>query len=221
MDEQTEEKITVLIVEDNRVLLDTLRSIVEGTTDMDVVGVAGSGEEAIPIANDYQPDVVLMDIQLPKMNGIEATRLIRADCFLTKVLILTEHDDSEFLEEAMRAGAHGYLIKGVSRSEILRRIRDVHEGGVYFSPKIAGRLLEILKHYERPVPAEFKKLSRRQFEVLELMAQGRSNGDIATALEIAPHTVANHVSNVLAKLHVYDRDDAMRKAWEAGLVNKK
>ncbi|KAB2863047.1 MAG: response regulator transcription factor [Anaerolineae bacterium] len=215
-----DEKMTLFFVDDQPEMRDSLRGVIESAPDMELVGEAASGEEALVKISNLQPNVVLMDIELPGgMNGIEATRRIKKSCLMTRVLILTYSDDPDLLIDAFKAGAQGYIVKGILGTDLLRFIRVAYGGGAFVSDRIAARLIEITTTYLKPKP--FPELTRREDELLKLVAQGLSNTQAAQQLGISAKTVANHLANILAKLHIYDREELMRKAWEAGLGDDK
>ncbi|MGI8476154.1 MAG: response regulator, partial [Thermomicrobiales bacterium] len=184
----------------------------------DVVGEAANGKVAIAQAAALQPDVVLMDIKMPDMNGIEATREIVHTSPHVGVLVVTMYEDDDFVFSAMRAGARGYVLKGANQSEMLRAIRAVANGEVIFGPAIAQRIIGFLSAPHPAVPARvFPELTERETEVLSLIARGRTNEEIAEHLFLSLKTVRNHVSNIYSKLQVADRAQAVIRAREAGL----
>ncbi|WP_218009047.1 response regulator transcription factor [Herbidospora cretacea] len=204
----------VLIADDHPVYRDGLRMLLASTGEVDVVGTAADGGEAVAKALDLRPDVVVMDLQMPVMDGVTATQRIVAELPQAGVLVLTMHDDDESVFSAMRAGARGYLVKGADQTEILRAVKAVAGGEVIFGPALASR---VTRFFAR-LPAEpFPQLTAREREVLELIAAGLSNRQIAERLCLAPKTVRNNVSNVFAKLQVADRAQAIVQAREAGL----
>jgi DNA-binding NarL/FixJ family response regulator len=205
----------VLVADDHpmfRAGLETTLALLDG---IEVVGVAGTGLEAVDAAAELRPDVVVMDLHMPDLNGIEATRLVVSARPETGVLVLTMLEDDESVFAAMRAGARGYLLKGADQQEIERAIAAVARGEAIFGASIARRVIEFLS---APQPAQpFPDLTDREREVLELIAQGWSNGRIAQHFVLSPKTVRNHVSNILGKLRVADRSQAIVRAREAGL----
>jgi DNA-binding NarL/FixJ family response regulator len=212
------ESIRVLIADDHPVYRDGLRTMLGSLPDAEVVGEAASGEEAIATALSVQPDVVLMDLQMPGINGIEATRRILDASPHIGVLVLTMFEDDDSVFAAMRAGARGYLLKGADQHEILRAIRSIANGEAIFAPSIAQRLISFFANPNPPVPPQsFPELTEREREILALIAQGHSNTEIADRLNLSQKTVRNHVSNIFSKLQVADRAQAIVRAREAGL----
>jgi DNA-binding NarL/FixJ family response regulator len=210
--------LRVLLVDDHPMVRRGLRALLESVPNADVVGEADSGELAVELVRELVPDVVVMDLAMPGLGGIEATRQITSERPAAGVLVLTMHADDDSVFAAMRAGARGYLLKGADTPEVIRAITAVAAGEAIFGPSVATRVLSYLT---RPLSAQdvslFPELSDREREVLHLLAQGRSNGEIATQLFLSPKTVRNHVSNVFAKLQVADRADAIVRARRAGL----
>lgn len=212
------ERLRVLIADDHILFRDGLRALLTAAPEMELVGEASTGEEAVALAAELQPDVVLMDVQMPRLSGVEATRRIVAASPHIRVLMVTMFDDDRTVFSAMRAGARGYVLKGASYAEMLRAIGAVGSGEAIFSPGVAVRLVEYFAQMQPKAPAPaFPELSDREREILDQMAQGRTNAEIASRLTLSPKTVRNHVSNVLSKLQVVDRTEAAIKAREAGL----
>ena len=212
------ENIRILVVDDHLLFRDGLRALIDSAPDCELVGEATSGEEAVSLSADLQPDVILMDLKMPDMDGIQATRQIVHTSPHVGVLVLTMLEDDNSVFTAMRAGARGYLLKGASHEEVLRAIRAVAGGQAIFSPAIAIRMMDFFNSM-RPVevPDVFPELTDREREVLGLIAQGYNNSEIAKELVISPKTVRNHITNILSKLQVADRAEAIIKAREAGL----
>ena len=210
--------LRVLVADDHVIFRDGLRALLASTPDAELVGEAATGEEAISLANSLQPDLVLMDLQMPDLNDIEATRRIVHDSPHIRVLVVTMFEDDSSVLAAMRAGARGYLLKGATHAEMARAIRAVGEGEAIFSPAIAARLMEFFASFQpATMPQVFPELSDREPEILNLIAQGHKNPDIAARLVLSPKTVRNHVTNILSKLQVTDRSEAIIRAREAGL----
>lgn len=212
------ESIRILVVDDHLLFRDGVRALIDSAPDCELAGEATTGEEAVRLAADLQPDLILMDVKMPDMDGIEATRQIARTSPHIGILILTMLEDDSSVFTAMRAGARGYLLKGASHEEMLLAIRAVAGGQAIFSPGIAVRMMEFFNTMQPGrVPDAFPELSDREREVLGLVARHYSNAEIAKELVISPKTVRNHVSNVLSKLQVADRAEAIIKAREAGL----
>jgi DNA-binding NarL/FixJ family response regulator len=210
--------IRILVVDDHPVYRDGLRSLIERSPDLELVGEAATGGDAVVLADTATPDVILMDIRMPGMTGIEATRRILATRAATRILILTMSEDDDSLFAAMRAGARGYLPKDSDSADLVRAIRAVAGGDVIFGESIATRLQAFFAAGQRrPAADPFPELTDREDEVLELIARGQANREIASRLEISDKTVRNHVANIFNKLQVADRGQAIIRAREAGL----
>jgi DNA-binding NarL/FixJ family response regulator len=207
-----------MLVDDQPEVLRVLAAIVDECPGFAVVAEATSGEAALVAAAETQPDLVLMDVNLPGIDGVEATRRIVDAHPHVAVLVLTMHDDDETVFAAVRAGARGYLLKGAPRAELVRAVTAVAAGEAIFGPAIARRLVAFFdRPPARPDPAAFPELTDREREILELIARGRSNSEITAEMVLSPKTVRNNVSNVLSKLQVRDRAEAIVRAREAGL----
>lgn len=219
----TENVIRLLIVDDHTLFREGLRAIFLAVTDIEVVGEAASGEEAIEKAAQLKPHVILMDIQMGGMNGIEAAVYILERLPDTKIIMLTMMEDSESLFAAMTAGARGYVLKGADKSEVLRTIRAVASGDVLFGAAIANRVSDYFRRLNGAASqrtasdAPFPELSERERAVLDQIARGLNNHEIAGQLHITVKTVSNHISNIFSKLQVADRAQAIIRAREAGL----
>ena len=210
--------LRVLIADDHMLFRDGLRALLASADDLDFAGEATTGDEAVALAAEEQPDVIVMDIQMPGHNGIEATRRIVQMSPHIGVLIVTMFSDDASVFAAMRAGARGYVLKGANHAEMLRAIRAVGSGEAIFSPAVAVRLMEYFANASLAAPPQvFPELSEREREILNLIAKGRKNAEIAQHFVLSEKTVRNHVSNILSKLQVADRTQAVIRAREAGL----
>jgi len=211
--------IRVLVVDDHAILRDGIRSLLESQEDIIVVGEASDGSEAIELVGTLQPNIVLMDISMPKMNGLEATRSIK-DCFPeVKVLILTQHDNREYIAPALGAGASGYVLKRSGRREMLNAIRQVHEQGAYLTGNITQ---EVLQEYSQAGNQENEQhLTDRERQVLQLISEGNSNKEIALELGISPKTVSVHRTNLMSKLNIQNTVELIRFATNHPLISMK
>jgi DNA-binding NarL/FixJ family response regulator len=210
--------LRVMIADDHQLFRDGLRALIASSEDLELAGEATTGDEAVALATATQPDVVLMDIQMPDVDGVEATRQIVQMSPHVGVLMVTMFADDASVFQAMRAGARGYLLKGANHSEMLRAIHAVGSGEAIFSPAIARRMMDFFSSAHSLVPPQvFPELSDREREVLHLIAQGRRNPEIAQHFVLSEKTVRNHVSNILSKLQVADRTEAILRARAAGM----
>lgn len=210
--------LRILIADDHPIFRDGLRAMLASDPDFELVGEATTGEEAVALAAELQPDLIVMDVQMPGGDGIEATRSIVRASPHVRVLIVTMFEDDGTVFRAMRAGARGYVLKGANYQEMLRAIRAVGSGEAIFSPKVAVRLMDFFAGVQPESPPEvFPELSEREREILDLIASGYRNPEIADRLFLSPKTVRNQVSNILHKLQVADRTEAVIRAREAGL----
>ena len=212
------EAIRVLIADDHTLFRDGLRALLASIPDVEVVGEASNGREALKLAVEHQPDVILMDIQMPDLNGIEATRQVLRVSPHVGIIVLTMFQDDDSVFAVMRAGARGYVLKGADQAVLLRAVRAVANGESLFSPEIAARLMQFFANLEPASrPELFPELTAREREILSLIAGGQTNAEIAEKLVISMKTVRNHVSNIFSKLQVADRAQAAIRAREAGL----
>jgi DNA-binding NarL/FixJ family response regulator len=211
------ERLRILLADDHPLFRDGLKALLASVGDVDLVAEASTGSEVVERALELQPDVVVMDLHMPEVNGIEATRRVVESSPHVGVLVLTMVEDDDAVFAAMRAGARGYLLKGSNQEEIVHAVRAVGTGEAVFGPAIAARLIEYFSSSPSGPPQAFPELTQREREVLELIAQGEGNAAIARRLVISQKTVRNHVSNIFTKLRVADRAQAIVKAREAGI----
>ncbi len=210
--------LRVVIADDHPLVRSGMRALLNSTEDLEVVGEAATGEEAVALAETVQPEVVLMDLRIPGMNGIEATRRIVQRNPQARVLVVTLSEDDESLFAALRAGARGYILKEANEIEVLRAIRTVSTGDAVFSAGVAQRLIDFFASPTPPTPAQpFPELTDREREILAMIAQGRSNAEISHSLVISLKTVRNYISSIFGKLQVADRAQAIVRARDAGL----
>jgi DNA-binding NarL/FixJ family response regulator len=209
------EPVRVLVADDHPLFRDGLIALLHDEPDTELTGTAATGTEAVDLARETQPDVVVMDLQMPGLNGIEATRRIVADSPHIAVLVLTMFDDDDSIFSALRAGARGYLLKGADREQIRCGIQAAANGEVIFGAQLAERMLGYFT--AAAPPPVFPQLTEREREVLELVAQGQDNTSIAARLRLSQKTIRNNVSNILAKLQVADRAQAIVRARDVGL----
>ena len=214
-------KTSILLVDDHPLLRQALRDLLEKEDDFEIVAEAGDGEEAVRLATKLVPDVVIMDIGIPKLNGLEATQRIKAACPNTAVLVLTVHSDDQYILGILQAGAAGYLVKSVFGDEVVQAIRAVVTGDMVLSPPIAQRLVKHAARYPtRPVLLEAgEKLSTRELEVLKLTALGMANKDIASTLGLTMRTVKGHLTDIFSKLRVGSRTEAVITGLRAGFLS--
>ncbi|HXU78333.1 MAG TPA: response regulator transcription factor [Methylomirabilota bacterium] len=215
-------KISVLLVDDHTVVRQGLRALLKAEEDMEVIGEAENGRQAVMLAKKTPPDVVVMDVAMPMLNGLEATRQILRGAPGTKVLVLTSYGDDECVQQLMQAGATGYLIKQTAANDLLKAIREVQRGNAFFSPSIAKRLRDQCREaFSNGQPAKKStELTSRESEVLQLIAEGFSNKQIAAELEISIKTVEKHRQQVMNKLNIHDVAGLTRYAISKGLVER-
>jgi NarL family two-component system response regulator LiaR len=212
--------ITVLLVDDHEMVRRGVRAFLETRPDITVVAEVGSGEEAVRLAAEHAPDVALMDLIMPGMDGVEATRLLTARSPRTNVIMLTSYHDDEHVFPAIRAGALSYVLKEVGPEELADAVRKAAAGEAVLHPRVAARVVRELHGARREEPNVFRELSDRELEVLKLIAEGLSNAEIAGRLYVSEKTVKSHVSNILGKLHLVDRTQAAVYAWRQGVVRR-
>lgn len=214
---------TVIVVDDQSLIRSAVRDLLDAAEGITVVGEAADGETAVALARHLRPDVVVCDIRMPRMDGIDATAVICADPALTdtRVLILTTFEEDEYVVSALRAGASGFIGKGAEPDDIVRAVRAVHEGGALLSPTATRAMIETwVRAAPAPVgaPPSLESLTDREREVLLLIARGHSNDEIAAQLFISPHTAKSHVKNTMLKLGAHDRAQLVIAAYESGLL---
>jgi DNA-binding NarL/FixJ family response regulator len=208
--------IRVVIADDHPLFRDGLRTLASLESNLELVGEAANGADAVELTLELEPDVVVMDLHMPDLNGIEAARLIAESQPGVGILVLTMFEDDDSVFSAMRAGARGYLLKGAGNDDVVRAIEAVARGDAIFGPSIAKRVIDFFARRSEP-PQPFPELTGREREILELIAQGRSNADIAAHFVLSQKTVRNNVSSIFTKLRVADRAQAIVRAREAGL----
>jgi NarL family two-component system response regulator LiaR len=213
-------KISILIVDDHEVVRQGLKAYLDAQPDFKVVGEASSGEEAVQLAGDYLPDVVLMDLVMSGMGGVQATRRVKDVTPRTQIVVLTSYHQDEFIFPALQAGAISYVLKDVGMDDLVDAIRKAAQGEAVLHPRVAERVIQEINGAKRAVYNPFTELTNREMEILRLIARGLSNSEIADDLVISENTVKGHVSNILSKLHLADRTQAAVFAWEQGLVHR-
>ena len=211
------ERISVLMVDDHRLVRQGLQDFLELQDDLEIVGEASSGEEGVQLAQDILPDVVLMDLVLPGIDGVEATRRIKAVSPSTQIIVLTSFTDDDKVFPAIKAGAISYLLKDVQPEELARAIRAAQRNEAVLHPEVAAKLMQEF-NVPRPADNPVEQLTERELEVLRLIARGKSNKEIADTLIISEKTVKTHVSNILSKLHLADRTQAAIYALRQRIV---
>ncbi len=215
-------KIQILIVDDQALFREGLRTLLSVQPDLDVIGEASNGEEALRLAVQHRPDVILMDLRMPVLDGVKATERLRETCPDCKVIALTTFDDDDLVFDGLRAGAIGYLLKDVSSDKLMDAIRTAYKGEYFLLPSITAKVVAEFSRLPRPRPRNgfeiVESLSPREMEILRLVAGGDSNKEIAEQLVITEGTVKNHLSSILSKLNAKDRLQAVIRAREAGLI---
>ena len=210
------EKIHILLADDHAVVRQGFKMILAAQPDMEIVGEAGNGREALDLAGQLQPDVIVMDVAMPELNGIEATRRVADVSPRSRVLALSMHKDSVYVREILRAGARGYLLKDSIASDLLAAVRAVARGEGYLSPGVSDA---VLNDYRRHVTDPIDLLTSREREVLQMIAEGKTNKEIATVLNLSVYTVDAHRGRIMEKLNVHSVTDLVRFAVRAGLVD--
>lgn len=211
--------IRVLVVDDHAILRDGIRSLLESQEDIDVVGEACDGAEALALTARLLPDIVMMDISMPNTNGLEATRLIKEQFPQVKVLILTQHDNREYIAPALMAGASGYVLKRSGRREMLDALHQVYEHGSFITTNIAQEILQVESKPNHKNRGNLEQLTERERQTLKLIVEGKSNKEIGLLLGISPKTVSVHRTNIMAKLDVQNTVELIRLATNTPLIN--
>ncbi len=215
------ESISILITDDHALVRQGIRDFLELQPDLSVAGEADSGEAAVRLAGELVPDVVLMDLVMPGMGGVEATRLVKQASPHSQIIVLTSYHEDEYIFPALRAGATSYVLKDIGPDELADTIRKAARGESILHPRVAARVVQEMRGEKRDTPNLFNELSDREIEVLRLIAAGLANAEIAQKLVISEKTVKGHVSNILSKLHILDRTQAAVFAWQQGLVARR
>jgi NarL family two-component system response regulator LiaR len=214
------ETITVLLVDDHQVVRQGVRAFLDALPDIEVVGEAESGETAVRLSAEGVPDVVLMDLLMPGMDGVEATRRVKNISPRTQVVVLTSYHQDEHIFPALQAGAISYVLKDIKMDELATAIRQAARGEATLHPRVAARVIKELRGPRREGLNPYMELTKRELEVLKLIADGLTNQQIADQLFISPNTVKGHVSNIFSKLHLADRTQAAVYAWKEGIVRR-
>ena len=214
------ERITVLVVDDHDVVRQGVRAFLEAQPDLRIVGEAAGGEEAIRLVREHIPDVVLMDLVMPGMNGVEATRAVKAISPRTQVIVLTSYHEDDNIFPALRAGAISYMLKDIRAADLAEGIRKAARGESVLHPRVASRVIAEVRNAPRAVPPALAELTEREVEVLRLLGEGCSNAAIAEQLVLSEKTVKGHVSNILSKLQMADRTQAAVFAWREGVMRR-
>lgn len=215
------EKISLMITDDHVIVRQGIRMFLELQPDFNVVGEADSGEAAVRLAVELVPDVMLMDLVMPGIGGVEATRQVKQASPHTQIIVLTSYHEDEYIFPALRAGALSYVLKDIDPDALADTVRKAARGESVLHPRVAARVVQELRGARRDTPNLFTELSDRELDVLRLIADGLSNADIAEKLVISEKTVKSHVSNILGKLHMLDRTQAAVFAWQQGLMTRK
>lgn len=210
--------IRVLIVDDHAILREGIRALLNLYPEIEVVGEASDGLEAISKARQLQPDIILMDIAMPGLGGLEATIEIRKQCPNSRVVILTQHEDTEYIFPILKAGAAGYVLKKAVGTELVAAIRAVYSGGSFLYPSVAAAVIEGYIHKGEDVEPSYDRLSDREKQVLRLIAEGHSNREIAEMLSVSVKTVIAHRANLMEKLNIHNRTDLVKYAIRKGLI---
>ncbi len=218
-------KIKLILADDHALVRAGTRQLLERYMDLEVVGEAADGEQAVRLAKQLRPDLVVMDVRMPKLSGVEATRRIKAECPEVGVLVLTAHDDDEYIFALLQAGANGYLLKTAETEELVKAIRAAHAGQSALDPSVARKVVaqfasgKSLPEVMARVSDEFEGLTGRELEVLQLVGKGKTNKEIARELYISDRTVQAHLSNIFSKLQVSSRTEAVMYAVQKGWIS--
>ena len=212
--------ISVLLVDDHAVVRQGVRAFLSSQPDFMVVGEAESGAAAVALAEEHVPDVILMDLIMPEMDGVEATRQVKNVSPRSQIVVLTSHHDDEHIFPALQAGAISYILKDIKMSSLAEAVRRAAVGEATLHPRVAARIIQELQGARRETVNPFTELTGREMDVIKLIAQGLNNSQIAGELVISEHTVKGHVSNILSKLHLADRTQAAVYAWQMGVVRR-
>ena len=214
------DSISVLLVDDHSMVRQGVKAFLVTQPDISVVGEAGSGEEAVKLAEHYIPDVILMDLIMPNMDGVEATRRVKHVSPRSQIIVLTSYHEDEHIFPALKAGALSYILKDISAEELASAVRKAAAGEAVLHPRVAARVIKELQGKREDALNPFTQLSARELEVLKLIADGMSNAEMAAKLVLSEKTIKGHVSNILSKLHLVDRTQAAVYAWREGVVRK-
>ena len=212
--------VTVLIVDDHEVVRQGLRGYLAAQIEFDVLGETGSGDAAVALAQERVPDVVLMDLIMPGMDGVEATRRVKSVSPRTQIVVLTSYHDDEHIFPALKAGAISYVLKDVGMQDLAEAILKAARGEATLDARVASRVIRELRGLKGEEVNPYTALTNREMDVLKLIADGKSNSEIANDLVVSEHTVKGHVSNILSKLHLADRTQAAVYAWQKGVVRR-
>jgi len=212
--------ISVLLVDDHAMVRQGVRAFLETQSGISVVGEAGSGDEAVKLAAQHIPDVILMDLIMPDMDGVETTRRVKQVSPRSQIVVLTSYHEDEHIFPALKAGALSYILKDISAEELASAVRKAAAGEAVLHPRVAARVIKELRGMRGDKVNPFTELSERELEVLKLIADGMSNAEMAAKLVLSEKTIKGHVSNILSKLHLVDRTQAAVYAWREGVVRK-
>lgn len=215
-----ENQITVMLVDDHAMVREGVKAFLVTQPDLSVVGEADSGKDAIQLAAQLIPDVILMDLIMPNMDGVEATRRVKQVSPRSQIVVLTSYHEDEHIFPALKAGALSYILKDVSAEELVSAVRKAAAGEAVLHPRVAARVIKELQGRRADALNPFTELSERELEVLKLIADGKSNAEMAAKLVLSEKTIKGHVSNILSKLHLADRTQAAVYAWREGIVRK-